>query len=46
MFLSTLKTTVLSKQTQSGKYNVNMDIDLDAVRDQVVGHIETISNER
>ena len=45
-FLSTLKTSVLSKQTHSGKYNVNMDIDLDAVRDQIVGHIETITNER
>ncbi|MEO7863438.1 MAG: hypothetical protein ABIU05_23980 [Nitrospirales bacterium] len=45
-FLSTLKTTVLSKQTHSGKYNLKMDIDLDAVRDQVVGHIETITNER
>ena len=44
--LSTLKATVLSKQTNSGKYNVNMDIDLDAVRNQVVGHIETITSER
>ena len=46
MFLSTLKTTVLSKQTHSGKYNLKMDIDLDAVRDQAVGHIETITSER
>jgi hypothetical protein len=46
VFLSTLKKTVLLRQTQSGKYNLHMDIDLDAVRDQVVGHIETISNER
>ena len=46
VFLSTLKTTVLSKQTHSGKYNVNMDMDLDAVRDQLIGHIETITNER
>ena len=46
LFLSTLKTTVLSKQTHSGKYNLKMDIDLDAVRDQVVGHIDAITNER
>jgi len=46
VFLSTLKTTVLSKQTHSGKYNLKMDIDLDAVRDQVVGHIDAITNER
>ena len=45
-FLSTLKATVLSKQTDSGKYNLNMDIDLDAVRDQVVGHIDAITNKR
>lgn len=46
VFLSTLKTTVLSKQINSGKYNVKMDIDLDAVRDQVVGHIDAITNMR
>ena len=46
MFLNTFKTTVLSKQTHSGKYNLKMDIDLDAVRDQVVGHIDAITNER
>ncbi|MEO7860393.1 MAG: hypothetical protein ABIU05_08090 [Nitrospirales bacterium] len=46
VFLSTLKTAVLSKQTRSGKYNVNMDINLDAVRDQIVGHIDAITNER
>ena len=45
-FLSTLKTTVLSKQTHSGKYNLSMDIDLDAVRDQVVRHIDAITNAR
>ena len=45
-FLSTLKTTVLSKQTHSGKYNLKMDIDLDVVRDQVVGHIDAITNAR
>ena len=45
-FLRTLKLTVLSKQTHSGKYNVQMDIDLDAVRDQVVGHIDAIMHER
>ncbi len=46
VFLSTLKTTILSKQTGSGKYNVNMDIDLDAVRNEVAGHIDAITNER
>ena len=45
-FLSTLKTTVLSKQTHSGKNNLSMDIDLDAVRDQVVMHIDAITNAR
>jgi len=45
-FLSTLKTTVLSKQTHSGKYNLSMDIDLDAVRDQIVGYIDAIANAR
>jgi hypothetical protein len=45
-FLRTLKITVLSKQTHSGKYNVQMDIDLDAVRDQVVRHIDAITHER
>lgn len=45
-FLVTLKMTVLSKQTHSGKYNVQMDLDLDAVRGQVVGHIDAIMRER
>ncbi|HBP88424.1 MAG TPA: hypothetical protein PKK23_08950 [Nitrospirales bacterium] len=45
-FLNTLKTTVLSKQTQSGKYNLQMDIDLDAVRNQVVTHLDAITNGR
>ena len=46
VFLGALKTTVLSKQARFGQYNVNMDIDLEAVRNQVVGHIEAITNER
>jgi hypothetical protein len=45
-FISTLKTTVFSKQTYSGRYNLSMDIDLNAVRDQVVGHIDAITNAR
>lgn len=45
-FLHTLKLTVVSKQTHSGKYNVQMDIDLDAVRAQIVGHIDAITHER
>lgn len=45
-FLSTIKTAVLSKQADSGKYNLKMDIDLDAVRSQVVGHIDAITNAR
>ena len=46
VFLSTLKTTVLSKQTHSGQHNLQMDIDLDAVRHQVVVHIDAITNAR
>lgn len=46
VFLSTLKATVLSNQAHAGQYNLNMDIDLDAVRNQVVVHIDAITNAR
>ena len=43
-FLLALKSTVLSKQKQSGKYNQKMDINLDAIRTQTAAHIETLSS--
>jgi hypothetical protein len=42
LFLSTLKTTLLSKQKNAGKYNSSMEIDLDEIRGKVIMHINTI----
>jgi hypothetical protein len=42
LFLSTLKTTVLSNQAHSGQYNSRMDIDLDEVREKIIMHINSI----
>ncbi len=41
-FLSTLRATILSKQSHAGKYNLRMDLGLDEVRKQIVDHIESL----
>lgn len=43
-FLRTLKTTILGKQASAGKYNLQMNIDLNAIRSQVVLLIDSITN--
>ncbi|MBX3349265.1 MAG: hypothetical protein KF747_11015 [Nitrospira sp.] len=41
-FLNSLRSTILAKQGQAGKYNLRMDLDLDQVRKQIVDHIESL----
>lgn len=42
-FLRTLKATILEKQESSGKYNQKMDIDLQAIRNQVALRIDALT---
>jgi hypothetical protein len=41
-FLQELRKNILEKEEKSGKYNSNMDIDLDKVRHRLIDCIEAI----
>ena len=41
-FLSSLRASIQFKQAQAGKYNQRMDINLDALREQVVAYIQAM----